>query len=92
MNNTKTWVLMRDQLTMEEIEWIKTLKVEVKAEALYNTVHTYSKTQKFCTGYHFELKTHCEKQETMLQLKYSTALQLKSITFPADETHRQRTN
>jgi hypothetical protein len=78
---------MQDQLTTEEIEWIRTLKVEVKAEALYNTVHSYGKIQKFCTGYHFELKTHCEKQETMLQLKYSTALQLKS-----DETYRQRTN
>jgi hypothetical protein len=87
MNTVKTWVLMQDQLTTEEIEWIKTLKIEIKAEALYKTVHTYSKTQKFCTGYHFELKTHCEKQETMLQLKYNTALQLIS-----DETYRQRTN
>ena len=87
MNTVKTWVLMQDQLTTEEIEWIRTLKVEVKAEALYKTVHTYSKTQKVCTGYHFELKTRCEKQETMLQLKYSTALQLIS-----DETYRQRTN
>jgi hypothetical protein len=92
MSTVKTWVLMQDQLTMEEIEWIKALKVEVKAEALYNTVRTNGKTQKFCTGYHFELKTHCEKQETMLQLKYSTALQLISIVFPADETYRQRTN
>jgi hypothetical protein len=83
MSTVKTWVLMQDQLTTEEIEWIKALKVEVKAEALYKTVHTYSKTQRFCTGYHFELKTRCEKQETMLQLKYSTALQLIS-----DETYR----
>jgi hypothetical protein len=92
MSTVKTWVLMQDQLTMEEIEWIKALKVEVKAEALYNTVHSYGKTQKFCTGYHFELTTRCEKQETMLQLKYSTALQLTSIIFPPDETYRQRTN
>jgi hypothetical protein len=92
MNTVKTWVLLRDQLTTEEIEWIKTLKVEVKAEALYKTVHTYSKTQRFCTGYHFELTTRCEKQETLLQLKYSTALQLTSIIFPPDETYRQRTN
>jgi len=84
MNTVKTWVLMQDQLTTEEIEWIRALKVEVKAEALYNTVHSYGKTQKVCTGYHFELKTHCEKQETMLQLKYSTALQLIAIIFPAD--------
>ncbi len=89
MNNTKTWVLLRDQLTAGEIEWIKALKVEIKAEALYDTIHSYGKTQKFCTGYHFELKTHCEKQETMLQLKYSTALQLISIS---NETYRQRTN
>jgi hypothetical protein len=85
MNTVKTWVLLRDQLTTEEIEWIKALKVEIKAEALYNTVHTYSKTKRFCTGYHFELKTHCEKQETMLQLKYSKDLQLTSILYPADE-------
>jgi hypothetical protein len=83
MNNTKTWVLLRDQLTTEEIEWIKALKVETKAEALYDTIHSHGKTTRHCTGYHFELKTHCEKQETMLQLKYSTALQLIS-----DETHR----
>ena len=92
MNTIKTWVLIQSQLTIEEIEWIKALKVEIKAEALYNTVRTNSKIQKFCTGYHFELTTHCEKQETMLQLKYSTALQLTSIIFPPDETYRQRTN
>jgi hypothetical protein len=85
MNTVKTWVLQRDQLAIEEIEWIKSLKVEIRAEPLYNTVHSYGETRRFCTGYHFELSTHCEKQETMLQLKYSTALQLTSITYPADE-------
>jgi|LauGreDrversion4_2_1035121.scaffolds.fasta_scaffold668755_1 hypothetical protein len=79
MNTVKTWVLQQAQLTTEEIKWIKALKVEVKAEALYNTVYSYGETKKFCTGYHFELKTHCEKQETMLQLKYSTALQLIAV-------------
>jgi hypothetical protein len=85
MNTVKTWVLLRDQLATEEIEWIKALKVEFKAEALYNTVYSYGETRRHCIGYHFELKTRCEKQETMLQLKYSTALQLISIIFPADE-------
>jgi hypothetical protein len=92
MNIVKTWVLVKDKLSPEDVLWIKGLNVEVQVETLYKTVHTYSKTQRFCTGYHFELKTHCKKQETMLQLKYSTALQLISIIFPPDETYRQRTN
>lgn len=83
MNNSKTWVLQKDQLAIEEIQWIKCLKVEVNAEALYNTIHSYGETKRYCIGYHFELTTHCEKQETMLQLKYSTALQLIS-----NETYR----
>jgi hypothetical protein len=85
MSTVKTWVLMQDQLTTEEIEWIKALKVEVKSEALYNTVYSYGETRRHCIGYHFELKTRCEKQETMLQLKYSKDLQLTSILYPADE-------
>ena len=80
MHTITTWVLLKDNFTEDDILWCKGLDVKVDIEPLYRTIHVSGATKQYCTGVHIELQTHCEKQETMLQLKYSEQLIKKNVS------------
>jgi hypothetical protein len=73
-----TWALAIPKLEEHDIIWLKGLEVEVKVEALTNKVYTQGQMiNKVVTGYKIDVVTTCEKQETMLKLKYGNDLILK---------------
>ena len=86
MQTYKVWALAINQVTDNDILWLKGLGVDIKYEPMTNKVYSAGhKVTEYVTGHKIDVITTCEKQETMLQLKYSTALQLISIVFPPDE-------
>ncbi len=73
-----TWALAIPKLEDHDIIWLKGLEVDIKVEALTNKVYTQGQmVSKVVTGYKIDVITTCEKQETMLKLKYGNDLVLK---------------
>lgn len=83
MKTVKTWVLTQNKLSENDIIWLKGLEVNTVVEPLYNTIHTYSGQHRVLSGVHIELETTCEKQETMLYLKFGNNLILKQVMSDA---------
>jgi hypothetical protein len=83
MNTQKyqIWALTINQVTDNDLLWLKGLGVDVQSEALINQVYSSGKVvSKYVTGYRIDVITTCDKQETMLKLKYGNDLVLKSVT------------
>jgi hypothetical protein len=90
MQTYKVWALTVSELDNNDILWLKGLGVDVKSEALTNKVYmSGSVVSEVCTGYKIDVITTCEKQETMLQLKYADDLVckavIKSISVPYED-------
>jgi hypothetical protein len=86
MQERKIWSLSISTITESDLLWLKGLGVKIKVETLTNQVYLAGQISKVVvTGHRIEIITTCEKQETMLQLKYSKNLHLNSIIFPSDE-------
>lgn len=76
----KVWALAVSKLTDSDIVWLQGLKVETKVEPLTNKVYTQGQlVSRVVTGLKIDVITTCEKQETMLKLKYGDDLVLKSV-------------
>jgi hypothetical protein len=77
-----TWALAHNDFNEIDYIWCRGLGVELEVEVLYNTVH-HARNQevKVPTGRSIRIKTTCEKQVTMLQLKYADKLYLISETI-----------
>lgn len=76
-----TWALAHNGFNESDYLWCKGLGVEIEVEILYNTVYSYGSETKMVAGKSIRIKTTCEKQETMLKLKYADNLQLISKTL-----------
>jgi hypothetical protein len=83
LRTVKTWVLTQSKLSEGDIIWLKGLNVKTVVEPLYNTVHTFRGQHQVVSGVHIELETACEKQETMLYLKFGNNLILKQVISDA---------
>ena len=80
MQTYKVWALAIDQVTDNDILWLKGLGVDVKYEPMTNKVYSAGhKVTEYVTGHKIDVITTCEKQETMLQLKYGDDFVLKSV-------------
>lgn len=78
--NTKNWILTLDRLNDSDYLFLNGLGIETMIEELKSV--KYRNGKKFSestTGYHIEVKTTCEKQENMLQLKYGEFLLSKDL-------------
>ena len=76
----KVWALTVSSLNESDIVWLQGLKVETKVEHLTNKVYTQGQmVSRVVTGLKIDVITTCEKQETMLKLKYGDDLVLKSV-------------
>ena len=82
MTHKKIWKLFKPDATQVDATFIVGLgcKVEViMPEPIEFTAPTGSRWRYQAEKPHIEIITTCEKQETMLYLKYGDELQLKSI-------------
>jgi hypothetical protein len=80
MQTYKVWALAINQVTDTDVLWLKGLGVDVKYEPMTNKVYSAGyKVTEYVTGHKIDVITTCEKQETMLQLKYGDDLVLKSV-------------
>lgn len=87
MDTYRVWALCRNQITDNDARWLKGLGVEVKCEPLANQVYSAGfAVYEYVTGYKIDVITTCDKQETMLKLKYGDDLVLisdiESISVP----------
>lgn len=93
MGMTTVWALDQDKFDESDLSWCKGLGVEIKVEHLYGDVYTAgSRVHRYVRGFKIRLTTTCEKQESMLQLKYGYRLieVQRSINLSHDE--RQKLN
>jgi hypothetical protein len=80
MQTYKVWALTINQITSNDVLWLKGLGVDVKCEALTNQIYSAGVVvSKYVTGYKIDVITTCDKQETMLKLKYGDDLVAKSV-------------
>lgn len=82
MTHKKIWSLFRPNPTHEDAIFIKGLGCEVKVivPEPIEVTSANGRSWKVQTEYpHIELTTTCEKQESMLHLKYGDELRLKTI-------------
>jgi hypothetical protein len=80
MQTVKTWALAKSWLDDADILWIKGLDVDVKSEVLTDKVYLQGQViTEYVTGNKYELTTTCDKQETMLKLKYGDDLILTKV-------------
>lgn len=79
MQTYKVWALTIKQITRNDALWLKGLGVDVRCEPLTNQIYASGKVvTEYVTGYKIDVITTCDKQETMLKLKYGDDLVLKS--------------
>lgn len=75
----KVWALCINNITHNDALWLQGLDVEVKCEPLANKVYSSgNKITEYVTGYKIDVITTCDRQETMLKLKYGHDLILIS--------------
>lgn len=80
MQSYKVWALAIGKIEDTDIIWLRGLGVDVKCEALTNRVYSSGQiVSRVITGHQIDVITTCEKQETMLKLKYGDDLILKSV-------------
>jgi hypothetical protein len=87
MGVTTIWALEQDKFDESDLSWCRGLGVEIKVEPLCSHVYTHAQiSQSVVIGLKIRLTTTCEKQETMLKLKYGSRLIAvnRSITIPYD--------
>lgn len=92
MQTYRVWALAINQITNNDVIWLKGLGVDVKVEALTNQVYSFgNKVTEYVTGHKIDVITTCEKQETMLKLKYGDNLvlksEIKSISVPYENSN-----
>lgn len=79
MDTYKIWALCINDITHNDTLWLQGLGVEVKCEALTNRVYSAGfAVSEYVTGYKIDVITTCDRQETMLKLKYGDDLVFKS--------------
>lgn len=75
MGVTVVWALEQDKFDESDLSWCRGLGVEIKVEHLYGNVYTAgSRVHQYIRGLKIRLTTTCEKQESMLKLKYGYRL------------------
>ena len=80
MKTYNVWALTINQITNNDVVWLKGLGVDVKVETLTNKVYTQGQmVNEVVTGFKIDVITTCEKQETMLKLKYGDDLVPKAV-------------
>lgn len=92
MDTYKVWALCQNQITDNDALWLRGLGVEVKCEALTNRVYSSGFTvSQYVTGYKIDVITTCDRQETMLKLKYGDDLvlisEIKSKSVANENNH-----
>ena len=92
MDTYKVWALAIDEVTDNDVLWLRGLGVEVKCEALTNRVYSAGfAVSQYVTGYKIDVTTTCDKQEMMLKLKYGDDLvlksEIKSISVPYENSN-----
>ena len=91
MGMTTVWALEQDKFDDIDISWCRGLGVEVQVDPLYYRSYTNGKlVRQVVDGLRIRLITTCEKQETMLQLKYGNRLinVQQSTTLAYDERQK----
>ncbi len=80
INNTekpifyKTWIVKNIELTDETIAFLKGLNVTVNTDNKSSTVSHNGVQYQYTTAVRFIVETTCEKQESMLKLRYGSDL------------------
>jgi hypothetical protein len=89
--NTTVWALEQNKFDESDYSWCKGLGVEIKVDPLYSNVYSHTQlVSQVCNGLRIRLTTTCEKQESMLKLKYGNRLieVQRSINLSHDESQR----
>jgi hypothetical protein len=79
MSDYKVWELVVDSISNNDAIWLKSASWDVRVSPLTDRVSTLSGYSELCTGHQIVVITTCEKQESMLKLKYGDRLVLKSV-------------
>lgn len=75
MGITTVWALEQDKFDESDYAWSRGLGVEIKVEPLFGDVYSYGRlVDQVVRGLKIRLTTTCERQETMLKLKYGNRL------------------
>ena len=75
MDMTVVWGLEQDKFDEGDASWCKGLGVETEVDHLYGDVYLSGKhSHRVFRGLRIRLISTCEKQETMLKLKYGHRL------------------
>ena len=88
MGMTVVWALEQNKFDEADVSWCRGLGVEIQVNPLYSNVYVHSQLVKqVCNGLRIRLTTTCERQETMLKLKYGSRLieVQRSINLSYDE-------
>jgi hypothetical protein len=87
---TTVWALEQDKFDDSDISWCRGLGVEIKVEPLYYNYYINGKlVSQVVDRFSIRLTTSCEKQESMLKLKYGVSLiEVQRIsTLPGHNLH-----
>jgi hypothetical protein len=87
---TTVWALEQGKFDDSDISWCRGLGVEVRVEPLYYNSYINGKlVNQEVDGLKIRLTTTCERQETMLKLKYGVSLiEVQRIsTLPGHDLH-----
>lgn len=75
MGVTNLWALEQNHFDEDDYKWCRGLGVAVKVEPLFGDVYSYGRlVNQVVRGLRIRLTTTCEKQESMLKLKYGPRL------------------
>lgn len=75
MGVTTLWALEQDTFDESDAAWCRGLVVDFKVEPIFGDVYLSGKlSHQIQRGLRIRLTTTCEKQETMLKLKYGPRL------------------
>lgn len=87
---TTVWALEQDRFDQGDILWCRGLGVEIKVEPLYYNCYINGQlVNQVVEGLRIRLTTTCDKQESMLKLKYGVKLiEVQRIsTLPGHDLH-----
>jgi hypothetical protein len=83
MSTTKVWYLIKPDFSSDDLEFINRLNCKIEiTEDIMDVVDAYGRVWQYKNGHTtVEVSATCDKQESMLQLKYAEYLKLKSTIY-----------
>lgn len=84
MKTIKTWILSKRSLDESDCTWITSNSDDVKVKHYTQSVNVYNRVEQIPLSVEIFITTSCEKQESMLHLKYGDQMHLYRVYNYAD--------